>query len=193
MAHHAETSRRCRRGAVAAGALSLCLAAAGGAAPAQPAPGGATGDPIRLVAAFDGLGHRFQGPHGRVTLRNPSDNSLAVGPRHVVQTVNSQLAVFTRRGRPVYGPLPTNLVFQGFGGPCETLLSGDAVVRYDQLARRWLLVMPVFRKSLPTGAPEGPRAARLPIPPARATPCRARRRRAPAPSRRWGSTPCATP
>ncbi|MBU6366960.1 MAG: hypothetical protein KJT01_12185, partial [Gemmatimonadetes bacterium] len=165
MAHHAETSRRCRRGAVAAGALSLCLAAAGGAVPAQPAPGSATGDPIRLVAAFDGLGHRFQGPHGRVTLRNPSDNSLAVGPRHVVQTVNSQIAVFTRTGRPLYGPLPTNLVFQGFGGPCETLLSGDAVVRYDQLARRWLLVLPVFRRSLPTGAPEGPRAARLPVPP----------------------------
>jgi hypothetical protein len=131
-----------------------------GARPAAPRDG------IRLVTQFDGLGHGFTGPHGRVALRNPSDNSLAVGPRHVVQTVNSQLAIFTRAGRPLYGPLPTNLVFQGFGGPCETLLSGDAVVRYDQLARRWLLVLPVFRRSLPTGAPEGPRAARLPVPPA---------------------------
>ncbi|MFO0093849.1 MAG: hypothetical protein ACK54K_06030, partial [Gemmatimonadaceae bacterium] len=119
---------------------------------------------IRLVASFDGLGARFTGPHGRVALRNPSDNALAVGRRHVVQTVNAQLAIFSRTGKPLYGPLPTNTVFRGFGGPCEEILSGDAVVRYDQLADRWLLVLPTFRRAVPRRTPPGPRRAVLPRP-----------------------------
>ena len=123
-----------------------------------------TADGVRVVASFDGLGARFVGPHGRVALRNPSDNSLAVGRRHIVQTVNSQLAVFSRTGTPLYGPLPTNSVFRGFGGPCEDILSGDAVVRYDQLADRWLLVLPIFRRARPYTAPHGPRRAPLPRP-----------------------------
>ena len=35
-------------------------------------------------------------------------------------------------------------IFKGFGGPCEARNNGDAVVRYDQLADRWLIVMPIF-------------------------------------------------
>jgi hypothetical protein len=106
-----------------------------------------------LVESFDGLGFGFMGPHGPSTGRNPSDNSLAVGPDHIVQTVNSRLAVFSRKGRRfdtsgavLYGAVPTNTVFHGFGGTCEERNNGDAVVRYDQLAERWLLVMPVFRR-----------------------------------------------
>ncbi|WP_306519258.1 hypothetical protein [Gemmatimonas sp.] len=135
----------------------------GSAAVEQTTHGAAAGR-IRLVQQFDGLGEGFVGPHGAVTLRNPSDNSLAVGRAHVVQTVNSQWAVFRKNGTSVYGPLPTNAVFRGFGGPCETMLSGDAVVRYDQLADRWLLVLPVFRR-VPAGhTASGPRTARLVIP-----------------------------
>ncbi len=33
-----------------------------------------------IAAEFDGLGVGFEGPQGTATLRNPSDNSLAVGP-----------------------------------------------------------------------------------------------------------------
>ena len=44
----------------------------------------------------------------------------------------------------MYGPVNTNNVFRGFGGTCEARNNGDAVVRYDQLARRWLIVMPIF-------------------------------------------------
>ena len=36
----------------------------------------------RLVASFDGLGVGFDGPQGKYAGRNPSDNSLAVGPDH---------------------------------------------------------------------------------------------------------------
>src|SRR5262249_54323342 len=35
----------------------------------------------------------------------------------------------------------------GFGGSCETQNNGDAVVRYDQLADRWLILMPIFRRA----------------------------------------------
>lgn len=114
--------------------------------------------PADLVASFDGLGYGFEGPHGPSTGRNPSDNSLAVGPDHIVQIVNSRMAIFTKRGarfdttgRVLHGAVPTNTVFHGFGGTCEARNNGDAVVRYDQLAGRWLIVMPIFRR-----APERP-------------------------------------
>jgi hypothetical protein len=105
------------------------------------------------VASFDGLGVGFVGPQGSATLRSPSDNSLAVGPNHIVQIVNSRMAIFTKRGtkfdttgRILYGPVETRNVFKTFGGPCEQRNNGDAVVRYDQLANRWLIVMPIFSR-----------------------------------------------
>lgn len=103
--------------------------------------------PAELVASFDGLGVGFEGPQGPATGRNPSDNSLAVGPDHIVQTVNSRMAIFDKTGRVLYGAASTNTVFHGFGGACEAGNNGDAVVRYDQLAERWLVVMPLFRRA----------------------------------------------
>ncbi|HZS45606.1 MAG TPA: hypothetical protein VFC63_10920 [Blastocatellia bacterium] len=102
----------------------------------------------QLLESFDGLGFGFEGPQGNANLRNPSDNSLAVGPNHVFQIVNTRIAIFTKTGKVLYGPVPTNTLFKGFGGPCENLNNGDAVVRYDQLADRWLIVMPIFRRSV---------------------------------------------
>ncbi len=116
-----------------------------------------------LVASFDGLGDGFHGPQGTEQARNPSDNSLAVGPNDIIQIVNSRLAIFTKKGRQyketgrtLFGPAITNTLFAGFGGPCEALVSGDAVARYDQLAKRWLIVLPIFRK--PDGQPNAPYA-----------------------------------
>src|SRR5262245_6348515 len=112
-----------------------------------------TRPPATLVASFDGLGVGFEGPQGAAALRNPSDNSLAVGPDHIVQTVNTRMAIFTKKGKrfdssgkALYGPVNTNNVFKGFGGACEATNNGDAVVRYDQIADRWLIVMPIFRR-----------------------------------------------
>lgn len=102
--------------------------------------------PATLVASFDGLGFGFVGPQGSAASRNPSDNTLAVGPDHLVQIVNSRMAIFTKQGKVVYGPVETRNVFRGFGGPCEARNNGDAVVRYDQLADRWLIVMPIFTR-----------------------------------------------
>src|SRR4051812_31287499 len=112
-----------------------------------------------LVESFDGLGAGLFS--GSAPPRNPSDNSLAVGPDHIVQTVNSQLVVFTKKGKRfdttgkvVYGPIATNTAFAGLGGACEARPNGDAVVRFDQLAARWVIVMPIFRR-LQTGVRPG--------------------------------------
>lgn len=115
-----------------------------GAAVEQRTPGDRP--PVKLVASFDGLGAGFEGPQGPAAGRNPSDNSLAVGPNHIVQIVNSRMAVFDKTGKPLYGAVPTNTIFKGFGGVCEQRNNGDAVVRYDQLAGRWLYVMPIFSR-----------------------------------------------
>ena len=63
------------------------------------------------------------------------------------------MAIFTKKGKKfdttgkvLYGPVATNTVFKGFGGNCEERNNGDAVVRYDQLADRWLIVMPLFSR-----------------------------------------------
>ena len=92
-----------------------------------------------LVASFDGL-----------TGRNPSDNSLAIGPDAILQTVNSNLAIYSKTGDLRYGPIISRTVFNGFKGECGEVGFGDVVVRYDQLAKRWVFVMPIFRK--PTGS-----------------------------------------
>jgi len=112
-----------------------------------------TKPPATLVASFDGLGVGFTGPQGTANFRNPSDNTLAVGPNHIVQIVNTRMAIFTKKGKQydttglvLYGPGETRNVFKGFGGGCEARNNGDAVVRYDQLADRWLIVMPIFSR-----------------------------------------------
>lgn len=130
---------------------SMMAVSAGAADVEQRAQGTSPG--VTLVASFDGLGVGFSGPQGTATLRNPSDNSLAVGPNHVMQVVNSRMAIFTKKGaryptsgRVLYGPVETRNVFRDFGGPCENRNNGDAVARYDQLANRWLIVMPIFSR-----------------------------------------------
>jgi hypothetical protein len=136
-------------------AVLLCieLAQSGGVSIEQTSQG--TRAPADLVEQFDGLGVGFEGPQGTASLRNPSDNTLAVGPDHLVQIVNTRMAIFTKKGRRfaqtgtvLYGPVPTNNVFRGFGGACEARNNGDAVVRYDQLAGRWLIVMPIFTRAV---------------------------------------------
>src|SRR5262245_43465438 len=134
--------------ATAVAATAAVLAALNGSVE-QTRPGAKP--PLPVLVQFDGL-----------TGRQPSDNSLAVGRDHVMQTVNSQLAIYTKKGERVYGPIATNTIFAGFGGVCEARPNGDAVVRYDQLADRWLVVMPIFRRTVfgddrsPPGAPAKP-------------------------------------
>jgi hypothetical protein len=171
---------------------------------------------LDALASFDGLGAGMRpgtGTNDPPAPRNPSDNTLAVGPDHIVQIVNAQLAVFTKKGarydvtgRTLYGPLSTNAIFAGFGGVCEARPNGDAVVRYDQLADRWLVVMPIFRRTVfdadrskrgqPARSGEtedpGPAAPPGPPPPLPPQPEPAGRASVPAPRPR-APTPSATP
>jgi hypothetical protein len=128
----------------------------------------------RLTASFDGLGVGFEGPNGSGRGGNPSDNSLAVGPNHIMQIVNGRgIAIFTKKGKKypttgkvLFGPVPANNVFKNFTGNCEARNSGDVVARYDQLADRWLIVLPLFSRGPvrpdqpePFGPADGARAS----------------------------------
>jgi hypothetical protein len=132
-----------------------------------------------LAASFDGLGVGFEGPNGTGRGGNPSDNALAVGPNHIVQIVNGRgIAVFTKKGKKydttgkvLFGPVPANNVFKNFTGNCEARNSGDVVVRYDQLADRWLIVLPLFSRGPvredqpePFGPADGARASVIGVP-----------------------------
>jgi hypothetical protein len=85
-------------------------------------------------------------PNARVA---PPDTTGDVGPNHYVQWVNLRYAVYTltRDGSNnitgfnlVSGfPKNGNVVWQGFGGRCESDNDGDPIVQYDQLADRWIL------------------------------------------------------
>src|SRR5207244_2113154 len=49
------------------------------------------------------------------------------------------IAVFDKRGRILYGPVVTKTLWRGFAGPCAVTNDGDAIVKYDKLADRWVV------------------------------------------------------
>jgi len=115
---------------------------------------------VPLVESFDGLGAGFEGPQGTTNFRSPSDDSLAAGPDHIMQIVNARIAIYSKKGKKydksgtvLYGAVTTKSIWTGFGGVCEARNNGDAVVRYDQLAGRWLIVMPIFSRIGPDDFP----------------------------------------
>lgn len=79
----------------------------------------------------------------------PPDTTGDVGPNHYVQWVNLRYAIYTLTRDannqisgfvPVPGfPKNGNVIWQGFGGRCQTDNDGDPIVQYDQLADRWIL------------------------------------------------------
>ncbi len=83
------------------------------------------------------LGVSFDGIPATGSL--PPDTVGDVGPRHYVQMVNTAFAIYDKSGALLAGPVAINTLWAGFGGPCESTNNGDPVVRYDQLADRWLL------------------------------------------------------
>ena len=100
--------------------------------------------PALLIPAtaknFDGVGNGFSGPSGTFAVNAaPPDTNGDVGPNHYVQTVNTDFAVFNKSGTPVYGPVPINTLWSGFGGDCQTNNDGDPVVIYDPIADRWVI------------------------------------------------------
>src|SRR6185295_6299633 len=52
-------------------------------------------------ANFDGIGQGFTGPAGTFTVNSaPPDTNAAVGPNYIVETVNTDFAVFNKAGTP---------------------------------------------------------------------------------------------
>jgi hypothetical protein len=58
--------------------------------------------------------------------------------------VNISFAIYDKAGTLLAGPSPINALWAGFGGPCEANNNGDPIVRYDQLADRWVLTQFAF-------------------------------------------------
>jgi hypothetical protein len=116
----------------------------------RPAPGGVQTEGIQRSAGtfaapatllnFVGIGNGFSGPAGSFSVSSaPSDPNAAVGPNHIVETVNTDFAVFNKAGVAVYGPVAINTLWSGFGGGCQTNNDGDATVSYDRIADRWVV------------------------------------------------------
>jgi len=89
---------------------------------------------------FDGVGQGFSGPAGTFTVNSaPPDTNGDVGPNHYVQIVNTDFAVFNKTGTALFGPVPINTLWSGFGGGCQTNNDGDPVAIYDPIANRWVI------------------------------------------------------
>ncbi|HET7785469.1 MAG TPA: hypothetical protein VFL36_05825 [Myxococcales bacterium] len=89
---------------------------------------------------FNGVGNGFSGPAGTFTVNSaPPDTNGDVGPNHYVQIVNSDFAIFNKAGTAIFGPVPINTLWSGFGGGCQTNNDGDPVVVYDPIANRWVI------------------------------------------------------
>jgi len=68
----------------------------------------------------------------------PPDTQGDVGRDHYVQMINLVWAVYDKTtGARMGGPFSNNVLWTGFGGPCETNNNGDPIVLYDHLADRW--------------------------------------------------------
>jgi len=117
---------------------------------------------IPVGESFDGLGEGFTGREypgaatedaaARGAGRGGIDLSIAVGPDHIFQVLDGRFAIYTKKGKKydttgklLYGPAQNNTIFQGMGNRCSSTNTSDTVVRYDQLADRWLFVLPIFQ------------------------------------------------
>lgn len=80
----------------------------------------------------------------------PPDTTGDVGPNHYVQWVNLRYSIYTLTRAAITNeingfnlvagfPKQGNVIWQGFGGRCQTDNDGDPIVQYDQLADRWIL------------------------------------------------------
>src|SRR3982751_5030960 len=90
---------------------------------------------------FDGIGQgtvSVPGAQPFVVKLDPPDAQGDVGPNHYVQIVNSSVAVFSKTGRLLLGPVPTQTLFTGMNAGCATE-GYDGIVLYDPLADRWLI------------------------------------------------------
>ncbi|HET8548471.1 MAG TPA: hypothetical protein VFL57_10725, partial [Bryobacteraceae bacterium] len=97
--------------------------------------------PASSPSNFEGIAAGAAGP-----LVTPPDENLAVGPNHIVQTVNVTFAVFNKNTGTMAPGFPKEIssIWSGFGGACEVDPSSDPIVRYDRTADRWVITQITF-------------------------------------------------
>ncbi len=89
------------------------------------------------ISQFEGVG---EGLGGYNAIYVPPDTNGDVDGSYFVQTVNVDLAVFSKStGSAVLGPVSINTLWDGFGGDCEFTNDGDPIVTYDQFTGRWII------------------------------------------------------
>ena len=77
----------------------------------------------------------------------PPDASGARGPANYFQAIDLVFRIFDDSGNTVLGPLPTASLWTDLGGVCATGAARTPIVRYDQLANRWILAQSAFDSS----------------------------------------------
>ncbi|HEX2549223.1 MAG TPA: hypothetical protein VHM20_05285, partial [Gammaproteobacteria bacterium] len=95
------------------------------------------------VNTFQGIGVGLGSYQPRFA---PADANGAAGLTQYVQWVNADFGVFNKQtGQIAAGfPKPGNAIFSGFGGLCESTNNGGGIVKYDQLANRWVFTQFAF-------------------------------------------------
>ncbi|MDT5029650.1 MAG: hypothetical protein QOE61_6576, partial [Micromonosporaceae bacterium] len=96
-----------------------------------------------VTNAMPTFGQNFEGV-GNVNGVLPPDTQGDVGKNHYVQMINLSFAIWDKSGTLLYGPVPNNTLWQGFGGPCETFNGGDPVTIYDEQADRWFMTQMAY-------------------------------------------------
>jgi hypothetical protein len=93
--------------------------------------------------SIDGIGQGLTGPNGTYSVDSvPPDTDVAVGTTQVVSLDNTAFAVFDKTsGAVTAGPYNTNALWSALGASsiCESENDGDGIVKFDQLAQRWLI------------------------------------------------------
>jgi hypothetical protein len=96
------------------------------ATPAIPAPS----------VNFEGVGAGLAGFNVQY---QPPDTDGDIGDNDYFQVVNASIAIFSRTGTIKMGPVDTSTVWTNFNGACATTDDGDATIRYDHIAKRWVV------------------------------------------------------
>lgn len=113
----------------------------GAATPIDPQPVRSAPAPAPLVS-FDGMDHDTWGAG------HPPDDNGDVGPNHVIQSVNTAVAVYSKAGAQLAAFSFDTLMSQGnFGNLCDTDNFGDPVVLYDSFEDRWIITDFAFQLS----------------------------------------------
>lgn len=118
--------------------------------PPAPNPAGSTDKgamegPSTFAADLAGPGDAFGSTSanfpGLTGVCCPPDPTGAVGPNHYVQMINVRIAIFSKTGAVLAGPIAPTVIWQaaGAGGRCANFNRGDPIVLYDRLADRFLI------------------------------------------------------